>query len=411
MEYKIFGCKVNKFYLSRWLNYFNNYKYNLENKVIIATCVVTDRAKSKWVKEAKKILSEKKEIFITWCSVFDNWWMMDYNKFYEIYYDLKQYKNRITLLPEDPSKANEIIWIGEYDLNNDITEDINLYTKKFVVIQNWCDTHCTFCLTIAKRWPNRSRSEQEIIDEIKKFENIWWKEIVITGINLAAWWCSHTRTFSETKFPALLESIIKNTSIPRIRISSLGPEFLDDRFFEIVTNPRFLPHFHISIQSFSDNILKLMNRNYDSKQIDYVLNKLKNLNRIDKDLVSIWADIIVWFPWETDEDFMMTYNWIMNYNINKLHTFPFSAHRKWESIPAAKFPWSITKEIKTQRESKILELWESIRGEFINKNKWKTWKILLEEQKDWVWSWWTPNYIQVNLKWNYNRWDVVEYKY
>ena len=84
--------------------------------------------------------------------------------------------------------------------------------------------------------------------------------------------------------------------ISRIRISSLDPQYLDDRFFELMNNPRFCPHFHLSIQSFSDTVLKLMNRAYDSKKLDEVLKKLRNLNRSDAELVSIGADLISGFP-------------------------------------------------------------------------------------------------------------------
>jgi len=93
-----------------------------------------------------------------------------------------------------------------------------------------------------------------------------------------------------------LEAILEQTTIPRIRISSLDPQYLDDRFFELMNNPRLCPHFHLSIQSFSDTVLKLMNRAYDSKKLDEVLKKLRNLNRPDAELVSIGADIISGFP-------------------------------------------------------------------------------------------------------------------
>ena len=89
---------------------------------------------------------------------------------------------------------------------------------------------------------------------------------------------------------------MEQTSVPRIRISSLDPQYLDDRFFELMKNPRFCPHFHLSVQSFSDRVLKLMNRAYDSKKLDEVLTKLRNLNRPDKDSVSLGADIISGFP-------------------------------------------------------------------------------------------------------------------
>jgi len=136
----------------------------------------------------------------------------------------------------------------------------------------------------------------EIIEEIKQIEAEGGKEIVLTGINLAAWGASNTRNTKESRFNELLEAILEQTTIPRIRISSLDPQYLDDRFFELMNNPRFCPHFHLSIQSFSDTVLKLMNRAYNNKKLDEVLKKLRNLNRPDAELVSIGADLISGFP-------------------------------------------------------------------------------------------------------------------
>jgi MiaB/RimO family radical SAM methylthiotransferase len=196
------------------------------------------------------------------------------------------------------------------------------------MIQNGCDTHCTFCLTILKRGKNRSRTLEDIIMEINEFVAGGGKEIVLTGINLAAWGSESTRKPEQSKFSDLLHAIIKYTSVPRIRISSLGPEFLDEKFFELMKNPRFLPHFHFSIQSFSDKVLKLMNRNYDAELLDVVLTRIRNLERDDKEFISIGADIITGFPGETAEEFEKTVEGVRKYGITKLHAFPFSAHEK-----------------------------------------------------------------------------------
>jgi threonylcarbamoyladenosine tRNA methylthiotransferase MtaB len=205
-----------------------------------------------------------------------------------------------------------------------------------------------------------------------------------------------------------LQEILNKTKIERIRISSLWPEFLNDDFFEIIKNPRFLPHFHISIQSFSDNILKSMNRNYNSKILDNIITKLKNLDRLDRNNISIWADIIVWFPWETEQEFEKTLDWIIKHQINKVHAFPFSAHNKWETIPAHTLQNQIPQEIKKKREKKLNEIVDTIRQNFIKKNTWISHQVLVEEKKNWHPRWWTWNYIQVELSWTYKRWEVVE---
>ena len=402
MDYKIFGCKVNKYYLNKRLNYFSNHE-SISNSCIIATCVVTDRAKDKFLKETMIQLAEWKHVYLTWCAVFDEWKKMDDDKFYSIYPQLAEYRDQITLLSEEPERddTREI-------KTHQFKENANIYTKNFIVIQNGCDSHCSFCLTVQKRWPSQTIPADEIIDQIDDFVDIWGKEIVITWVNLAARGCSNTKKPEESQFSELLQYILDETKIERIRISSLWPEFLDEKFFEVVKDPRFLPHFHFSIQSFSDNVLKAMNRNYDSEILDYVLTKIRNLDRPDKDQISIWADIIVWFAWETDEDFQKTVEWIKKYKITKLHAFPFSAHDKWESIPAHLFKNQIPFHIKKQRERELISVWEEIREKFIAENKWLPQKVLVEEKKNEKWRWRTGNYIQVELDWEYRRGEIVE---
>jgi len=402
VDYKIFGCKVNKYYLNKWLNYFSNHE-SIPNSCIIATCVVTDRAKDKFIKETLIQLTEWKHVYLTWCAVFDEWKKMDDDKFYSIYPQLAEYSENITLLSEEPDRddTREI-------KTHQFKENANIYTKNFIVIQNGCDSHCSFCLTVSKRWPSQSIPADEIVEQINDFVDIWGKEIVITGVNLAAWGCSSTKKPEESQFSDLLQYILDETKIERIRISSLWPEFLDEKFFEVVKNPRFLSHFHFSIQSFSDNVLRAMNRNYDSERLDYVLTKIRKLDRPDKDQISIWADIIVWFAWETDEDFQQTVEWIKKYRITKLHAFPFSSHDKGESIPAHLFKNQVPFHIKKQRERELISVWNEIREKFIAENKWLPQKVLVEEKKNGKWRGWTGNYIQVELDWEHKRGEIVE---
>ena len=398
MPYKIFWCKVNKYFLNQRLDYFHKTWDNLDDTFLIATCVVTDRAKNKRVKEVKRAIEKWFKVAITWCWSFIRWDLISEIEFYSIYPELKKYSKKITLLPESPLKN----WF-EYK----IWWKSPLYTKHFLIVQNWCDNHCSFCLTVAKRWPHISRPLNEIIEEIHEIESQWGKEIVITWINLAARWCSNSTKPEETRFPQLLREILKQTSIPRIRISSMWPEYANDDFFEVASDERILPHFHYSIQSFSDSVLKDMWRHYSSKELKNVLKKTRKLDR--KNLVSIWADIIVGFPWETESDFLETFDWIEEFWITKLHAFPFSDHTQREGIQASFLPNQVSQTIKKEREKRLIERWDVVRKLFIEKNRWTSHKVLLEERRNWKRRWWTENYIQVEIEWEYNRGDVIDF--
>jgi len=397
MEYKIFGCKVNKYYTDKWLN---SKQLEWKNGIFIASCVVTDNAKRKWikfVKETAKNIKKWDKIFISWCWAFKDWKAQ--SDFFELYPDLEYLKETIEILDEDPdlnkSEKRNLV-------SNKIKELPQLYTKKFVLIQGWCDSFCTFCLTVKKRWRHFSRSKEDILDEILIFEKNWWKEVVLTWINLSAWWLDTTNDIWKSKFAELISYLLENTKIPRIRISSMWPEFITDEVLKLFENTRIYPHFHYSVQSGSSNILKSMSRHYNGKYMKKLLLKTRKIKRKDNVAISIWADIIVWFPWETETDFKNTMDLIKDCNITKVHAFPFSWHELWEDVPAWKFPDQIDWKIKKERMWEIMNLSDQIRDEFIDKNIWKELNVLIEvvkkDDKTWKikWKWWTQNYIEAD---------------
>jgi len=404
MPYKIFGCKVNKFYLNQWLNYYESQGINLDRILLIASCVVTDRAKHKWIKEIKDAIKKNYEIHLTGCGTLKQGKLIDEKEFYQLYPELSEFKEKIHLLPEAPQKESQI----------SLSFEKNIYTKHFVVIQNGCDNYCSFCATVLKRGKHRSRDLQEIIDEIKQIESQDWKEIVLTGINLAAWGCENTRNPHESKFSFLLHEILQKTSIPRIRISSIGPEYLDEQFFELATDERILPHFHFSIQSFSDSVLQQMRRNYSAAHLAEILKKIRSLKRPHAELISLGADLITGFPGETEEDFEETLRGVENFEITKLHAFPFSAHRLWEKIPATYFENQISESLKKERNRILIEKGEEIRTKFIEKNRGVEHSVLLEEYENSCWKGRTENYIQIEIpcpKWDHQKGEIISYTF
>jgi threonylcarbamoyladenosine tRNA methylthiotransferase MtaB len=142
--------------------------------------------------------------------------------------------------------------------------------------------------------------------------------------------------------------------------------------------------------------------------LDYVLKSIRNLNRDDKEYISIWADIITGFAGETDEDFKITCDWLKKYRITKLHAFPFSDHHKAEKIPASLLPNQIPQEIRKERNRKLIEIGDEVRDLFIVENYWRRANVLIEEVKNWKSKWWTDNYLQILLDKEYKSWELVE---
>lgn len=390
MKYKVFWCKVNKYYTDEWLNS----KY-LEDKsgIFIASCVVTDNAKKKWIKFVKQEipqLQEKDKIYISWCGAFEEG--QENKDFFKIYPDLEIFKEKIEVLGEKPKEEKK----PKLDTSkfNSIKTKLNLTTKKFLLIQWGCDSFCTFCLTVIKRGRHFYRSAEDIVDEIIEFEMQGGKEVVLTGVNLWAWGQENTNQFTDSKLWDLLEYILEKTEIQRIRISSLGPEFVDEKVLKIFENKRIYPHFHYSIQSGSSPVLKAMRRHYDGEYMRDLLQKTLNVKREDGVKVSIWADLIVWFPGESEENFLDTLDLVKNYNITKVHAFPFSNHTLWEHVPASFFPHQIDEKIKKQRLDLLIATWEKVREDFITSQVGNTFEVLIENVKDGQFKWWTQNYIE-----------------
>ena len=425
MQFKIFWCKVNKYYTDEWLK--SEYLKD-KNGIFVASCVVTDKAKRKWIKfvkdEVKKLEWDDK-IFISWCWAFKKWEAQD--DFFDIYPELKGFEWKIVILWEKPeelkleidskTKKEEKKKVDFSKLKNFTQKQI--YTKKFLLIQWWCNSFCTFCLTVQKRWRHYYRDKDDIVSEITEFEFGWWKEVVLTWVNLSAWWLKDTNDVWQSRFAELLEYILEKTTIPRLRISSLWPEFIDDKCLEIFKNKRIYPHFHFSVQSGSSKVLKDMRRHYDWEYMRKLLEKTKNLEREDWVEVSIWADIIVGFPWETKDDFMDTYNLVKDWLITKVHAFPFSAHKFWESVPAWKFENQVSDLEKKDRMWDLEFIADSVRDDFIERNIWKKFEVLIEvvKEENWKirWKGWTENYIEADdrtfeiLEWEIKKNSIVKW--
>lgn len=400
MDYKVFGCKTNKYFAEKWLAH-----PHLEEKrgYFIASCVVTDRAKAKWVKHALRILKslpEEHTLYLSGCgNIRDG--VVD-PQFYTIYHELSPYKDKIEILPEDPSDFS----MSEEEKRKMLQTKIRslkksgirqIFTRKYLVVQTGCDNFCTFCLTVQARWRHKWRPLEEILEEVNAFVQEGWKEIVLTGINLGAWGAQSSNTYTESRFAFLVESILTKTTIERIRISSLGVEFFSDAVIALFTHTRVNAYVHLSIQSGASPILKKMNRHYDGDRVREVLGKLRALQRDDGVTLNIGADLIAGFPGERHEDFLETLALITDFHITQLHAFPFSGHIDHYSVPAGSFPNQVPNHIAQERTKTLLEHGEQEKIQFALAEQGKTLRVLIEKEgPTWSFSGWSENYIACN---------------
>ena len=392
-----FGCKVNQYESNmmkeKMLSSSFLFEENLDKAdiIIVNTCSVTNVADKKCLKTIRKIKREypEKVLAITGCS--------SQNK-QEIYEKLDA---DILIGNKDKSKIADYIKeflqtekhvIKFYNERNLEFEDmmINNYNhvRAFIKIEDGCDNFCSYCIIPFVRGSVRSKKFAEVINEAKILAEKNHKEIVLTGI--------HTGRYESDNHDLtdLINALSKIEEIKRIRISSIEITELNDKFLNMLKeNPKVCDHLHIPLQAGSNEILKRMNRKYD---LEFYENKIKEIRNIRPD-ISISTDIIVGFPYETDELFAECLKFSEKMEFSKIHVFPYSLR---EGTAAAQMDHQVPAEIKKNRVRKLIELSNKLEKNYIDKFKGKSLDILVEECNNNISIGHTSNYIKMEVSEN-----------
>ena len=264
-------------------------------------------------------------------------------------------------------------------------------TRSFLKVQDGCDYFCTYCTVPYARGRSRNMPVSEIVAEAEKIAASGIREIVLTGVN--------TGDFGKStgeKFIDLLKALDQVDGIERYRISSIEPNLLTEEIVDwIASGTKFLPHFHIPLQSGSDTVLKEMGRRYDTaafeSKIRYIRDKME---KPGKPKVFFGIDVIVGFPGETEGLFMETYGFLKD-RIKPafIHIFPYS---KRAGTKAAERTDQVQDSVKTMRVQQLEALCETLHEEFIASQKGLKCKVLFESsEKNGMMSGYTENYIRV----------------
>ena len=279
-------------------------------------------------------------------------------------------------------------------------------TRSFLKVQDGCDYKCSYCTIPLARGISRSDKLTNIISDAKSISESGVKEIVLTGVNIGDYGKGefgkkkHDNTFLE-----LINELDKVDRIARIRISSIEPNLLSNDIIRFVANSKkFVPHFHIPLQSGSNTILKLMRRRYKRELYKERVNHIKSL--IPN--ACIGADVIVGFPGETDELFMETYRFIKSLDISYLHVFSYSERDK---TLANNFPNVVPKQVRSKRSKLLRSLSVKMRRNFYSKQVGTNKNILFESEnkKGFIYGF-SENYVRVKTPWRKNLVDnIVKY--
>jgi threonylcarbamoyladenosine tRNA methylthiotransferase MtaB len=255
--------------------------------------------------------------------------------------------------------------------NDELLLPLNSRTRLPVAIQTGCDNQCSFCITRIARGAHRSLPTEQVLRQIGMAYESGVREVILTGINLAAWGCDDSRQPQQARLHELLESILAHTEMPRIRLSSIGPEYIQPAFFNVYADERICDYLHISLQSGSDSVLERMQRGHGTREVEMIAERARAV-RPD---TAMAADIIAGFPGETETEHRETLAFVERLQFAKLHVFPFSVR---EGTPAAGLSDQLSQSIKKQRAAELRELGQKLRQQFIDCQMGKTVQVLVE---------------------------------
>ena len=411
------GCKLNYSETSTISRQFKNAGYEIVNFdqfsdiYIINTCSVTENADKQFKSYVSKALKINSNAFIVAIGC---------------YAQLKPKEladlNGVDLVLGSKEKFNILEYLTDIKKNNtgivhscEISEtdfykssfSIGDRTRSFLKVQDGCDYKCTYCTIPLARGVSRSDKLDNILISAKKISDSGVKEIVLTGVNIGDYGKGELGNKNhENTFLDLISALDKVDGISRIRISSIEPNLLSNEIIDFVSNSKkFVPHFHIPMQSGSDTILKLMKRRYLSKLYK---DRISHIKKIIPN-ACIGADVIVGFPGETDKEFLETYDFISRLDLSYLHVFTYSERNNTEAI---KFDKVVPKNVRSKRSKMLRSLSVKLKRKFYTSQIGTTRNVLFEtENRNGFVYGFSNNYVRVKYPWrNYLADKIVPFE-
>ena len=391
------GCKLNfseTSTIGRQLTDIGFDKTKFENKAdlyVINTCSVTENANRECrriIRKAKRI-SPDSMVVVTGCYAQLKPEAIAKISGVDMVLGAKDKFNLPKLLTNINKKQTEKIHGCEIDnLNYHSSFSLNDRSRSFLKIQDGCDYPCTYCTIPLARGKSRCDSIKNIVENVKNIAENNIKEVVLTGVNIGKFEDSNTNE----NFYDLIKKLEKVGGIERYRISSIEPNLITDKIIDFVKqSEKFMPHFHIPMQSGSDAILGKMKRRYNNALYK---NKIQAITKAIPN-VCIGADVIVGFPGETEEEFNKTLHFIKDSPISYLHVFTYSERENTEAIH---FDGVVNKQQRAERSNTLRILSDKLQSNFYQKYLETTQTALFEkENKEGFLYGFTENYIRVKI--------------
>ena len=252
-------------------------------------------------------------------------------------------------------------------------------TRALVKVQEGCDHRCTYCIVPQVRGPARDVPEGKIVDQVKARVEEGFQEVVLTGTQIGAYGGGLAR---------LLERLLNETGVKRLRLSSLEPQDLSPDLLRLWESGRICRHLHLPLQSGCDSVLRRMGRRYTTEEY---WQKVNLARKLIPDL-ALTTDIMVGFPGESEEEFRRSYEFCRQIGFARIHVFPFSER---PGTPAERLPNKVPEPVKRQRKDKMLKLAKLSAREFRRRFLGRKMEVLWEGQKNGLWFGYTDNYLRV----------------
>ena len=395
---KTLGCKSNQLEAAVMREKLIAAGYKQASKIdeadifIMNSCSVTETADNEALRVIRNIKHKNRKVtsVLTGCSAQLNSEKLMDLPYVDIVLGNDDKFDIVQMLESHCSKVTDIFELTSFN-NQPIHDYFN--TRGFLKIQDGCNNYCSYCTIPFARGKSRSNNIENIISQIKLYTDIGLKEIVLTGIHIGQWGEDLKESY---KLMDLLENI-EETEIKRYRLGSLNTLEINDELLNFLSqSKKFCPHFHLSIQSLNNKILRLMNRNYTSESCMELMEKIKD--KFNKPFIG--SDIIVGFPNETDEDFVDTLRKTQNSKLSNIHVFPYSIRN---NTKAASMDNQVPEKIKQERAMIMHNIAKQKFLNFKNDNVNTIADVLIEKRPDKKTGFLkgvTSNYLNVLIKTN-----------
>lgn len=392
------GCKLNFSETSTIARQFDELGFqkvspnNEADILVINTCSVTEQAEKKCRQAIKKFVSHSPNAFVAVVGCYAQLRPEELANIegVDLVMGAAHKGNVPQLINSSQGRSKVKVYGCEADL---ITDFFPAYssgdrTRSFLKVQDGCDYHCTYCTIPLARGQSRNIPIAQIVEQARHIAAQGIKEVVLTGVNTG----DFGRTTGE-HFIDLIRQLEQVEGIERYRISSIEPNLITDEIIRFVAqSQKFLPHFHIPLQSGSDNVLKLMKRRYNRTLFAQKITTIKQI----LPNAFIGVDVIVGFPGETDADFEDTFTLLSDLKPSFLHVFPYSVR---PHTPAADYDGKVTAAVIKKRAQRLQQLSDQLHRDFYIQNLGAIEQVLIEgaEHKGMM-TGFTRNYIKVEME-------------